>query len=84
MQRWRLAALFALIAAVVAAPAAAAAVAKTTRLSVSSGGVEGNKMSYNAFISTGGRFVAFQSDVNNLVPGDGNGVSDVFVRGPLR
>jgi hypothetical protein len=53
-------------------------------MSVSSGNVEGNKMSYSAFISAGGRFVAFQSDVNNLVPGDGNEVSDVFVRGPLR
>ena len=27
-----------------------------------------------------GRFVAFESDATNLVPGDTNGVSDVFVR----
>ena len=33
-----------------------------------------------AAISADGRFVAFQSTANNLVPGDTNGVSDVFVR----
>jgi hypothetical protein len=35
-------------------------------------------------ITFDGRFAAFQSDVNNLVPDDTNGFDDAFVRGPLR
>ena len=31
-------------------------------------------------ISADGRFVAFNSDATNLVPGDTNGARDVFVR----
>jgi hypothetical protein len=31
-------------------------------------------------LSYDGRFVAFFSDASNLVPGDGNRASDVFVR----
>ena len=31
-------------------------------------------------ISGDGRFVAFRSDANNLVPGDGGGIDDVFVK----
>ena len=31
-----------------------------------------------------GRFVAFHSASDNLVPHDTNGADDVFVRGPLR
>jgi hypothetical protein len=54
---------------------------KTTRVSVSSSGAEANDGSYNAAISSGGRFVAFISDATNLVGGtDLNGDSDVFVR----
>jgi hypothetical protein len=53
MRRSLLAAFLALITAVVGTPAAGAAVAKTARMSISSGNVEGNKMSYTAFISTG-------------------------------
>ena len=49
-------------------------------MSVSSGNVEGNKMSYSAFISTGGRFVAFDSNADNLVASDSNAYRDVFLR----
>ncbi len=42
----------------------------TTRVSVGSGGIEGN---------ADGRYVAFESDATNLVDGDLNGTSDVFV-----
>ena len=52
----------------------------TTRVSVSTEGVEGNNDSHDASISADGRFVAFTSDATNLVAGDTNGVSDVFVR----
>ena len=31
-------------------------------------------------ISADGRFVAFESEATNLVPGDTNGAFDVFVR----
>ena len=34
----------------------------------------------NASISDDGRFVAFESNAADIVPSDGNGVSDVFVR----
>ncbi len=55
----------------------------TERVSVATGGAQGNS-SHTAFqfcsISAGGRFVAFQSDADNLVAGDTNGVQDVFLR----
>jgi Tol biopolymer transport system component len=51
----------------------------TVRVSVSSGGVEGDADSRLAAISADGRYVAFESLASNLVPGDTNGVSDVFV-----
>jgi archaellum component FlaF (FlaF/FlaG flagellin family) len=53
---------------------------KTTRVSVSSAGVQGNAASTWPSISGGGRFVAFQSNASNLVPGDANAVRDIFVR----
>jgi Tol biopolymer transport system component len=55
----------------------------TERVSVSSGGIQGNGMSGErggVVLSRDGRFVAFQSDASTLVPGDTNGSSDVFVR----
>jgi Tol biopolymer transport system component len=55
----------------------------TMRVTSRSGGSSPTRSEYPT-ITGDGRFVAFQSDVNNLVPGDGNEVSDVFVRGPLR
>jgi Tol biopolymer transport system component len=52
----------------------------TTRVSKSSAGVEGDGVSYNPSISADGRYVAFESDATNLVSGDTNAVSDIFVR----
>jgi len=52
---------------------------QTTRVSVASDGTEGNGGSGAASISADGRFVAFLSDADNLVPGDTNGSPDVFV-----
>jgi Tol biopolymer transport system component len=52
----------------------------TERVSVSSSGVQGGKRSWNASISADGRYVAFESWANNLVPGDRNSAPDVFVR----
>ena len=52
---------------------------ETTRVSVSSAGAQGNYYSGEPAISPDGRFVAFVSDATNLVPGDTNGVADVFV-----
>lgn len=51
----------------------------TERVSVSSSGVEGNNHSMEASISDDGRFVAFRSLASNLVSGDDNGRSDIFV-----
>lgn len=50
------------------------------RMSVSSGGAEGNGASFNPSISADGRYVAFSSVATNLVPGDTNSVADVFLR----
>jgi Tol biopolymer transport system component len=52
---------------------------RTSRVSVSRSGSEGNGGSSEVEISPSGRFVAFTSLGSNLVPGDTNGVSDVFV-----
>ena len=52
----------------------------TTRVSVSSSGGEGNNASFEPSISLDGRFVAFGSEASNLVDGDTNACSDVFVR----
>jgi hypothetical protein len=49
------------------------------RVSVSSVGEQGNGYSYNPSISGDGRFVAFYSYASNLVAGDTNGKSDIFV-----
>jgi Tol biopolymer transport system component len=55
----------------------------TERVSISSVGVEGNANSVQPAISGDGRYVAFWSNATNLVPGDNNNVSDVFVRDRL-
>ena len=53
----------------------------TRRVSVGSGGAQGNGHQLGGpAISADGRFVAFGSCATNLVPGDTNGCSDVFVR----
>jgi Tol biopolymer transport system component len=51
----------------------------TSRVSVDSRGVEGNRPSVHHGVSFDGRYVAFSSEATNLVPGDTNRVSDVFV-----
>ena len=52
----------------------------TTRASVDNAGTEGNSGSSGPSISADGRYVAFYSDADNLVPDDSNFVFDVFVR----
>ncbi len=53
----------------------------TVRVSVSSTGAEANGASDEVFsVSDDGRYVLFGSEADNLVPGDTNGVLDVFRR----
>lgn len=52
---------------------------QTLRVSVDSNGMESNGNSYWSAISADGRYIVFQSDADNLVSGDTNGVFDVFV-----
>ncbi|HVR19862.1 MAG TPA: hypothetical protein VMS65_09200 [Polyangiaceae bacterium] len=52
----------------------------TVLVSVSSVGAPGNLGGTGVSISGDGRFVTFDSSSTNLVPGDTNGTSDVFVR----
>ncbi len=52
----------------------------TRRVTISSSGGEANGRSDATFgLSGDGRFAAFTSEASNLVPGDTNGVRDVFV-----
>ncbi len=57
--------------------------ALTTRVSLSSSGVEGNGASSQASVSPDGRYVAFSSAASNLVAGDLNGCEDVFLHDRL-
>ncbi|MFN0007472.1 MAG: TolB family protein [Planctomycetota bacterium] len=52
----------------------------TERVSVATGGAQGNGTSSNASLSADGRYVVFLSQASNLVAGDTNGIQDVFVR----
>jgi Tol biopolymer transport system component len=52
----------------------------TVRVSVSSAGAQADNGSYYPAISGDGKFIAFMSDATNLVNGDTNGVSDIFLR----
>ncbi len=56
----------------------------TERASISTTGEQGNGPSVQAFdppsITPDGRFVAFASEATNLVSGDTNGCSDIFLR----
>jgi len=54
----------------------------TTLMSVTSTGRFSNGRSEGPGISPDGRVVTFTSLAKNLVPGDTNGVSDAFLRGP--
>jgi uncharacterized repeat protein (TIGR01451 family) len=51
----------------------------TYRVSESSAGAEGDARSLGPSISADGLVTAFSSDASNLIPGDTNGVTDIFV-----
>ena len=52
------------------------------RVSVAPDGTEANGPSDWPAVSADGRSIVFASSATNLVPGDSNGVSDLFVAGP--
>lgn len=52
----------------------------TTRASITSNGAQGNNVSQYPKLSSTGRWVAFESIASNLVTGDTNSVSDIFIR----
>ena len=52
----------------------------TMPVSVSTDGDLGNGASRSAVMTPDGRYVAFVSAANNLVPDDTNGIADVFLR----
>ena len=54
----------------------------TKRISVGSTGAEGNGDSLRPALSSNGRLAVFESDATNLVPGDSNGFTDVFLNDP--
>src|SRR3954453_825171 len=43
------------------------------------GGIEPNGISDHPSLSRDGRYIAFESDATNLVPGDSNGLTDAFL-----
>ncbi len=53
---------------------------QTVRISTHSDGTQANNSSRNIRISDDGRFATFQSSASNLVDGDTNSTSDIFVR----
>ncbi|MDX3854851.1 S8 family serine peptidase [Streptomyces sp. AK02-01A] len=52
----------------------------TEQVAVASDGTEGDDWSFAPSLSTDGHLVAFYSSATNLVPGDTNGMADIFVR----
>jgi Tol biopolymer transport system component len=54
--------------------------ASTASVSVASGGAAGDGDSRGGSLSDDGRFIAFESDATNLVSGDTNNATDIFVR----
>jgi len=76
--RWLAAAAVCLVA-LAGAPALAAA-PTTTRVSVSTAGTQADDDSRFPAVDATGTVIAFDSHATNLVPGDGNGRLDVFVR----
>jgi len=74
------------IAALLCAPLSAWAVGQTTQVSVASDGTPGNANSTfvsKSVISADGRYVTFESNANNLVSDDTNGIVDIFVHDRL-
>ncbi len=53
---------------------------ETVIISVTSGGVQGNNWSGWPVVSSNGNFIAFKSWAEDLVPGDINAWSDIFLR----
>ena len=51
----------------------------TTRVSVGTGGMQGSAASFGPALSMDGRYVLFESDAPDLVPGDSNATRDVFL-----
>jgi Tol biopolymer transport system component len=51
----------------------------TTRVSVDDSGTQTNGDSFRPSISADGRYVAYYSEASNLVSGDANGSTDVFI-----
>lgn len=68
------------VIAVVLLLTSAASAQNTRRVSLTTQGAQGNGLSQGSALSADGSLVAFTSSANNLVPGDTNGVADVFVR----
>jgi Tol biopolymer transport system component len=52
---------------------------QTTRISQSSTGEQGNDYSYIPAITPDGRYIAFNSAASNLVAGDSNNKTDIFL-----
>ncbi|MFI6935420.1 TolB family protein [Streptomyces sp. NPDC050287] len=57
---------------------AAAPAGRAQRVSVAADGAQGDGDSMAPSVSSDGRYVAFESDATNLVPGDTNGLRDVY------
>jgi Tol biopolymer transport system component len=55
----------------------------TERVSVASGGTQGNNNCFHLALSANGRFVAFESLASNFIPGDTNNELDIFLRDRL-
>ena len=53
---------------------------QTRRVSVNEAGQQANGHAYGASITNNGRYVAFSSDASNLVAGDTNYVTDIFLQ----
>lgn len=53
---------------------------RTERISIGAGGAQANGVSDAAAISADGRKIAFRSRATNLVPGDTNASTDIFLR----
>jgi Tol biopolymer transport system component len=68
------------VVSAIAAPAAWGAQGTTVRVSVAAGGGDTSSNSNWPSVSADGRYVAFSSWADNLVPNDTNDNSDIFVR----
>jgi len=78
MRRPTLAPLLAAACALSSAPPASA-FQSTTRVSVDSAGAQADDTSLATSVSSDGRYVVFESAADDLVAGDGNSCTDVFV-----